>query len=127
LGLDDDPRAQALAFQSSLPRRLGIRWFKLLIRLIAGRSVTDPTSGFCAANRRAAAVLAGGCASDYPEVDAVVLLSRAGLRLTEVPVRMRDRQGGTSSISGLVPLRYMIKVTMAVAVTWSRGTAAAGP
>src|SRR5215472_17062725 len=113
--------ASPVTFQSSFSRRLGIRWFKTLLRLVAGRAVTDPTSGFCAANRRAAAVLAGGCASDYPEVDAVVLLSRAGLRLTEVPATMRDRQAGASSISGLAPLRYMIKVTMAIAVTWSRG------
>jgi hypothetical protein len=123
-GSERDPGSAT--FRSSFSRRLGIRWFKTLLRLVAGRSVTDPTSGFCAANRRAAAILAGGCASDYPEVDAVVLLSRAGLRLTEVPARMRDRQGGASSISGLAPLRYMIKVTMAVAVTWSRGPAPAG-
>jgi len=121
-----DAEAAAASFQSSFSRRLGIRWFKTLLRFVAGRAVTDPTSGFCAANRRAAGVLAGGCASDYPEVDAVVLLSRAGLRLTEVPARMRVRQAGASSISGLAPLRYMIKVTMAIAVTWSRGPAPAG-
>jgi glycosyltransferase involved in cell wall biosynthesis len=101
-------------FQTSRPRRLGIRWFSLLLRSLCGLRVTDPTSGFWAANRRAAAVLVSGVASDYPEVDSLIHLWRAGLCVREVPVRMRARATGESSIGGLSPLYYMIKVSVAL-------------
>lgn len=101
-------------FQTSGPRRLGIRWFSLLLRSLCGLRVTDPTSGFWAANRRAAAVLVSGAASGYPEVDSLIHLWRAGLCVREVPVRMRARATGESSIGGLSPLYYMIKVSVAL-------------
>lgn len=101
-------------FQTTRPRRLGIRWFSLLIRTLCGIRVTDPTSGFWAANRRACEVLCEQTASDYPEVDSLIQLWRAGLSIREVPVRMHPRTTGVSSIAGLGSLYYMIKVTVAL-------------
>jgi glycosyltransferase involved in cell wall biosynthesis len=103
-------------FQSSLLRRLGSRWFRVLLRLACGQQVSDPTSGLWAANRRAAALLAADYASDYPEVDALVLLARSGCRIVEVPTVMRERTAGTSSINGPRALYYMLKVTVALGV-----------
>jgi len=103
-------------FQSSRPRRLGSRWFRLLLRLACGQQVSDPTSGLWAANRRAAALLAAEYASDYPEVDALVLLARSGCRIVEVPTVMRERTAGTSSINAPRALYYMLKVTVALGV-----------
>jgi glycosyltransferase involved in cell wall biosynthesis len=103
-------------FQSSGPRRLGSRWFRLLLRLACGQQVSDPTSGLWAANRRAAALLGAEYASDYPEVDALVLLARSGCRIVEVPTVMRERTAGTSSINAPRALYYMLKVTVALGV-----------
>jgi glycosyltransferase involved in cell wall biosynthesis len=103
-------------FQSSLLRRLGSRWFRMLLRLASGQEVSDPTSGLWAANRRATAVLAADYASDYPEVDALVLLARSGCRVVEVPTVMRERTAGTSSINAPRALYYMLKVTVALGV-----------
>ena len=103
-------------FQSSLPRRLGSRWFSLLLRVMCGQTVTDPTSGLWAANARAAALLGAEYASDYPEVDALVHLLRAGCRVREVPVTMRARSAGSSSIDAPRALYYMLKVTVALGV-----------
>jgi glycosyltransferase involved in cell wall biosynthesis len=103
-------------FQSSVPRRLGSRWFRLLLRLACGQQVSDPTSGLWAANRRAAALLAAEYASDYPEVDALVLLARSGCRIVEVPTVMRERAAGASSIDAPRALYYMLKVTLALGI-----------
>ena len=101
-------------FQATILHRLGIRWFCLLLRVVSGLSVTDPTSGFWAANRRAAELLLAEYSSDYPEVDSLVHLSRRGCSVMEVPVAMRRRVGGSSSIKGTRTLYYMIKVTIAL-------------
>jgi len=103
-------------FQATFLRRLGIRWFSMLLRTACGLRMTDPTSGFWAANRRAAKVLLVEYASDYPEVDSLVHLSRHRCRVHEVPVVMRPRGGGESSIQGPRTLYYMIKVTIALLV-----------
>jgi glycosyltransferase involved in cell wall biosynthesis len=102
-------------FQSSAPRRLGSRWFTVLLRLLCGQTVSDPTSGFWAANRRAAVALAAEYASDYPEVDAILRLVRSGCAIAEVPVAMRARAAGRSSIDAPRALYYMLKVTVALA------------
>jgi glycosyltransferase involved in cell wall biosynthesis len=101
-------------FQTTRTRRIGGRWFSFLLQTVCGIRVTDPTSGFWAANRRAGLLLLSQTASDYPEVDSLVHLSRAGLVVREVPVQMRDRPSGRSSIAGLLPLYYMVKVTVAL-------------
>lgn len=102
------------SWRTSLVRRLGIRWFAAALRLAGARGISDPTSGFFAANVRAARFLAEHYASDYPEVDAVVRLARRGFRLVEVPVAMRARGGGVSSIGPLGAVTYMVKVTVAL-------------
>lgn len=105
---------EAEGFQTTRPRKLGIRWFSLLLRALCGLRISDPTSGFWAANPAAARVLVREAASDYPEVDSLLHLWRAGLCVQEVPVCMRPRETGESSIAGLGALYYMIKVTLAL-------------
>ncbi|MFQ5513651.1 MAG: glycosyltransferase family 2 protein [Myxococcota bacterium] len=101
-------------FRTTLPRRLGIRWFSFLLRTFCGLRITDPTSGFWAANPRAARLLLAESASDYPEVDSLVYLSRRGCCIEERPVTMRPRGAGRSSIEGLHTLYYMLKVSVAL-------------
>jgi glycosyltransferase involved in cell wall biosynthesis len=85
-------------YRSTALRRTGIRYLAWFLRLRCGLSVTDPTSGFRAAGRRAIELFAAGYPSDFPEPEALAYAVRAGLRVEEVPVRMRDRDHGTSSI-----------------------------
>lgn len=108
--------ADSPPYRSSLPRRAGILYFSWLLSPILGRRVTDPSSGFRAAGRRAIALFAERYPSDYPEVDSLVLLWKHGLRSAEVPVGMAQRQGGHSSISWPRAVYYMIKVTLSIAV-----------
>jgi glycosyltransferase involved in cell wall biosynthesis len=97
-------------------RRMGIAMFAAIVSLIVRQRVTDTTSGFRAANRRCILLFAADYPHDYPEVEAMVLVTRQRLRLLEVPVAMRERQTGSSSITALRSLYYMLKVTLALFV-----------
>jgi glycosyltransferase involved in cell wall biosynthesis len=99
-----------------LSRSLGIRWFAALVSWIIGTPVYDTTSGMQAMNRRALTVLAENYPQDYPEVEARILLSRAGLRVVEIPVHMAPRAAGMSSITYMRAVYYMLKVTLATLV-----------
>ena len=110
-------------YRPPLGRRLGITWFAKLVTLLSRQRVTDTTSGFQALNRPAIALFARDYPSDYPEVEATVLLLKHRLRLTEVPVEMRERETGSSSITVLRSLYYAIKVTLALCVGMARRSA----
>ncbi|MCR4658412.1 MAG: glycosyltransferase family 2 protein [Lachnospiraceae bacterium] len=101
-------------YKSTRLRRLGIRYFSLLIRLLTGCTVTDPTSGFRMAGRRLMEDFAKDYPRDYPKPESIVRAIKHGGRLVEVPVRMRQRAGGVSSISLKDAVCYMIKVTVAI-------------
>ena len=78
--------------------------------------MTDTTSGFQALNRRGIAIFAADYPHDYPEVEATVMVHKHRLRLVEVPVQMRERTHGESSITTLRSIYYMFKVTLALLV-----------
>ena len=99
-----------------LARRLGIVFFARLVSLLTRQRVTDTTSGFQALNARGIAIFAADYPHDYPEVEATVMVYKHRLRLVEVPVRMRDREHGQSSITALRSVYYVLKVTLALLV-----------
>jgi glycosyltransferase involved in cell wall biosynthesis len=103
-------------YRSSRPRRVGIRLLAWVVSRIAGQRVTDTTSGFQALNRRGIELFAHDYPHDYPEVEATVMVFRHRLRLLEVPVEMRERGGGRSSITALRSVYYMVKVLLALFV-----------
>jgi glycosyltransferase involved in cell wall biosynthesis len=99
------------SFQSTLGRRFGSRvigW--TLHRLYGGPLVTDPTSGMRLLDRQAIAFFAARYPPDYPEPISLAWALSAGLTVREVPVTMRARAAGESSITGIRRLSYMIRV-----------------
>jgi len=103
-------------FKSSMGRRLGISVFSKVISTIAGQRITDPTSGFRAASRKAIQLFASDYPQDYPEPEAVVLLHQCRLRMGEVQVGMSERSSGLSSITKIKSVYYMVKVLLAIFV-----------
>ncbi len=101
-------------FQSSGIRQFGIRYFSALIKLLTGKRVTDPTSGMRMVNRDVMKIYSEDYPVDYPEPESVVTILRMGKKVSEIPVIMRERQGGVSSISPRKAVYYMIKVTLAI-------------
>lgn len=108
-------------FRSSAARRLGIRLFQAVISAAIRRRITDSTSGFRVFNRDVIRFLALDYPCDYPEVEAIIVLWKNGFRIKEVPVEMRERQAGTSSIRPLHSVYYMIKVMLAILMNVLRG------
>lgn len=103
-------------FQPSFMRRFGIRFLSGLIWVCTGRKFLDVTSGYRAVNRRFIEIYAENYPSDYPEPEAIVSAIMHKGRVTEVPVAMKERQAGTSSIHAWKSVYYMIKVTLAILV-----------
>ncbi len=104
------------SFRSSRSRRAGIRILAWTVSALVRQRVTDPTSGFQALNRHGIALFAADLPHDYPEVEATVMVFRHRLRMREVPVRMRERAAGRSSIGALSAVYYMSKVLLAIFV-----------
>ena len=111
---------QREGFQSTLPRRLGSGWLRWVLRIVTGEKTTDPTSGYRVYGSRALRLFNWSYPHDYPEPEALVLAKVAGLRVAEVPVVMKERQGGASSIPILRAPYYMLKVTVAILLAYAR-------
>jgi glycosyltransferase involved in cell wall biosynthesis len=91
-------------------RVFGTSLLRLLIRLRLGQPITDGTSGMYAVNRRALELLADPYVSESPEVEALVRITDAKLRLLEVPVHMRQREHGESSFRGPRAVKLVVGI-----------------
>jgi len=91
-------------------RVFGTSLLRLLMRLRLGQAISDGTSGLYAVNRRALALLANPYVCDAPEVEALVRITDAKLRLVEVPVYMRQREHGESSFRGKRAVQLVVTI-----------------
>ena len=107
-------------YRSSRSRRVGIRLLALSVSALTRQRITDPTSGFQAANRKGIRLFAADYPHDYPEAEAAVMVAKHALRLCEVPVAMRARETGQSSITAVRSVYYMVKVVLAIFVALFR-------
>jgi len=103
-------------FQSTATRRAGIRFFSVLIKMVTGQVVSDPTSGFRACDKKLIEYFAQEYPKDYPEPETIVIARRNNFKVSEVPVIMAEREDGKSSITSFKSIYYMIKVTMAILI-----------
>jgi hypothetical protein len=99
---------------SSVSRVTGIKILAAAVSLVTRQRITDPTSGFRGAGRRAIELFASVYPQDYPEPESLVLVRKQGLRVREVPAAMRRRRGGASSIGLWTGVHYMAKVLLAI-------------
>ena len=104
------------SYRPPFARRLGIRVFARLVSLLGGQRVTDTTSGFIALDRAGIELFAREYPHDYPEVEATLIALRSGLRLSQVQVEMRERETGSSSITFVRSVYYIVKVLLALLV-----------
>ncbi len=107
-------------FQSSLMRRLGIKYFYRLNQLLTRNNIYDSTSGFRLLGKKAIDIAAENYPDDYPEPESLVIFSKAKLKIKEVPVIMSHRLGGISSIGSFAAIYYCIKVTMSMLFSFIR-------
>ncbi len=105
------------SFDHAAHRRLLIGTFARVVTAATGKRFTDTSSSFRAYNRKAIEI----CAEDYPQgflesVESLVVLSRYGMRIVEVPVTIRQRSSGSTSLSLGRTMAYTIKVSIAIAM-----------
>ncbi|MBL0217013.1 MAG: glycosyltransferase family 2 protein [Myxococcales bacterium] len=120
-------RDGASQFRSTMLRRLGSAWLRGILRLVTRLRISDPTSGFRLYGARALRLFSDTYPYDFPEPESLAMARAAGLAVIEVPIAMRERQGGQSSISGYTSIYYMFKVTVAVVLAYLRTNRRARP
>jgi glycosyltransferase involved in cell wall biosynthesis len=109
------------SYRPPFARRAGMALFRQIVSLVTGTFITDTTSGFQAFNRDVISFFATDIFPvDYPDADMLIMLHRAGFRMSEVPVRMFENSEGKSMHSGLKPLYYMFKMLLSICVTLMR-------
>jgi hypothetical protein len=108
------------AYRPPLARALGMRFFGAIASRILGQTITDPTSGFQAMNRRVLRVFVGKhYAEDYPDADTLIMLHFYGLKIREVPVRIYPKIGPSMHQGLWRPLYYIAKMCLSLLITYS--------
>lgn len=101
-------------FKSSSARRVGIKLISGFIKLLTFKRVFDPTSGFRAVDKNIIEFFSNNYPIEYPEPVSEVTILKKKLKVLEVPVKMKERQGGKSSIHAWKNVYYMINVFVAM-------------
>ncbi|MDD5617544.1 MAG: glycosyltransferase family 2 protein [Candidatus Omnitrophica bacterium] len=101
-------------FKSSFIRLIGIHILSFLLSCLTKKAITDPTSGFCAMNKKAFEFFSRNCVEDYPEPE--ILIYHKDFIIKEVPVSIVKRKHGVSSITPLKSVYYMTKVLLSLFV-----------
>lgn len=108
------------AYQVARTRRTAMRMLASIASRATGVRITDPTSGFRAITGDLLAEFARNYPAEYlgDTVGALVEAGRGGFRVSEVPVTMAERQGGTASAGAVASAWYSIRVLITIAVRW---------
>ena len=106
-------------------RVVGTSLLRLLMRLRLGQPISDGTSGLYAVDRKALALLADDYLCEAPEVEALMRITDAKLRLIEVPVQMRQREHGESSFRGKRAVELVVTIGLTLFAA-GRSAAATG-
>lgn len=101
-------------FQSTLIRRIGINLYSFLIKIFTRKEIKDTTSGYRAAGRDIIKIFARNYPVDYPEPETNAYIAKNGYKITEIPVEMKSRDTGVSSITPIKSIYYAVKVGLAV-------------
>jgi len=101
-------------FKTSGLRIIGIRIISFVLTLMTRKKVTDPTSGFCAMNKKAFEFFSKNCPEDYPEPE--ILVYHEEFRIREIPITITKRRKGISSITPFKSIYYMVKVLFSLCV-----------
>lgn len=94
-------------------RMIGSRFIAGAIKLVTGKTITDPTSGFRAYDR--------ACIKDYalemnnpPEPDTLVYMLRKQRKIKEIQVQMSEREFGESYLNLVNTIKYMSRMMVSI-------------
>lgn len=101
-------------FQSTFIRRMGINLYSAIIKIFTKKEVKDTTSGYRAAGKKVIKIFAKTYPVDYPEPETNAFIAKNNYNIIEIPMKMKERAGGTSSITPIKSIYYAVKVGLAV-------------
>jgi glycosyltransferase involved in cell wall biosynthesis len=102
-------------YRPGMARATGMRLFRVLAYLATGKRFSDVTSGYQALNHDVLRFFATErYPADYPDADVLIMLTRAGFRVVEVPVRMYEKRTGPTMHAGLRPVYYTFKMLLSM-------------
>lgn len=101
-------------FQSTFIRRMGINLYSWIIKSFTKNDITDTTSGYRAAGKRIIKLFAKSYPVDYPEPETNAFIAKNEFKIVEIPMKMKARNTGTSSITPIKSIYYAVKVGLAV-------------
>lgn len=101
-------------FQSSAARRAGIKIISFFIKIKTKEKIYDVTSGFRAVDKNVLKLFTDYYPVEYPEPISTVNVIKSGYKVSEVPVVMKEREKGKSSISSWKNIYYMINVILSI-------------
>ena len=99
-------------FKSTAMRRVGINLLSFLLKIMTGKRIKDMTSGFRAADKKVMKRFSKNYPYEYPEPITNLSVARSKCKIVEVPVKMKKREHGTSSITSFKSIYYMINVIL---------------
>ncbi|WP_336250649.1 glycosyltransferase family 2 protein, partial [Stomatohabitans albus] len=110
------------SYTTAGPRRWAMVLLSRTLSAYVGTTLTDTTSGFRVFSRRAIRLLSHTMPAEYlgDTLDAIVSIHKAGLRITQVPVEMYARQGGTPSATAFKSAIYLGRAIIACSLAMSR-------
>lgn len=99
-----------LGYPCPIFRKIGTKFFSVLIKLFTKQKIADPLSGFQCLNRKVINYYAGcGNYPEFPDASLIIEMLLRGYKITEIPIKMHTRKNGSSMHSGILkPIKYMI-------------------
>lgn len=101
-------------FQSTLIRRMGINLYSAIIKIFTKKVIKDTTSGYRATSKRVIKIFANSYPVDYPEPETNAFIAKNDYKIIEIPMEMKQRDTGASSITPIKSIYYAVKVGLAV-------------
>lgn len=102
------------SYKQTFLRMFGIKLISIIIKILSGKKIYDTTSGFRAINRNIIESFANSYPYDYPEPCTNMEMILKGKKIMEIPVEMKQRETGVSSISPLKSVKYVLKVILSL-------------
>ena len=99
---------------------MGIGITSILIKILAGEKIYDTTSGYRAVDKEIIKIFAKKYPYDYPEPETNMQMILMNKKIREIPVEIKKRETGVSSISPLKSISYMLKVILSLIIVGIR-------
>lgn len=101
-------------FRSTFARRIGISIISICMQMVTGKKIYDTTSGFRACSKELIYDFSLSYPNEYPEPITTAEVLKKKYKVEEIPVEMKEREAGTSSIKTWRKAYYMINVCLAL-------------